>query len=117
VAGRRLVLLAKYFPPVRGGMEQHAGLLTRAVADGFDSTVIAHGEQRATVRERLYGAQIVRCGTLATVFSQPLSPAYAREMSKAEPDIVHLHAPNVLATFAALRAPRSARIVVTHHAW
>jgi len=116
VAGRRLVLLAKYFPPVRGGMEQHAGLLTRAVADGFDSTVIAHGEQRATVRERLYGAQIVRCGTLATVFSQPLSPAYAREMSKAEPDIVHLHAPNVLATFAALRAPRSARIVVTHHA-
>lgn len=116
MAARRLTLLAKYFPPVRGGMEQHAGLLTRAVSDVLDTTVIAHGEQRGTVRERLYGAQIVRCGTLATLFSQPLSPSYGREMRKASPDIVHLHAPNVLATQAALRAPRSARIVVTHHA-
>jgi len=116
VAARRLTLLAKYFPPVRGGMEQHAGLLTRAVSDVFDTTVIAHGEGRKTIRESLYGAQIVRCGTLATLFSQPISPAYGREMRRSQPDIVHLHAPNVLATLAALRAPRSARIVVTHHA-
>lgn len=116
MARKRLVLLAKYFPPVRGGMEQHAGLLTRAVSGDFDTTVIAHHEGRQTLREKLYGAEIVRCGTLTTLFSQPLSPSYGREMRRALPDIIHLHAPNVLATLSALRAPRSARIVVTHHA-
>ena len=112
----RVLMLGKFFPPVLGGIEEYVHGLSEIVGERYDLTVLAHAKGRVTKREQHARYRLVRCGTWATVASQPLSPGMVRELLAARYDLIHLHAPNVLGVALVLALSRGAKIIVTHHA-
>ena len=111
-----IVHLAKYYSPDQGGMES----VTQVLAEGHSGThrvtvvCFSHGE---TSQERLRGVQVnrFRIGWLRA--SQPFSRGYffgglrfARQAN-----VVHLHAPNLLASVMSLLLPASCKLVVHWH--
>ena len=113
---KRVVILAKYFPPDKGGMEVYCEALAKALRADFDVHVLAHARGRQTSTKQWEGFRITRCGTWVDALSQPFSPAMLSELYRLKPDIVHLNAPNAFATLCWWMAARSASLVITHHA-
>ncbi len=119
----RILQIGKYHPPVKGGMETVLGLIGRGLtARGHEvwSVAASHGETTAAAAD----GHVIRCRSLATVASQPVTPALPgtlrRVLREARPEVVTLHWPNPLAALAlrwAGRAwPPGARLTVWYHA-
>jgi glycosyltransferase involved in cell wall biosynthesis len=113
---KRVVILAKYFPPERGGMETYAHALANALKNDFDVHVLAHAREAVGSDETWDGFRVRRCGTWMSVLSQPFSPSMLIEIARLKPDIVHLSAPNAFANLCWALAARDAKLVITHHA-
>lgn len=114
-APRRILHLAKYYPPALGGMEQFVGDLCRAQARaGHDVRVLAHRDTHGpTVDEEIDGVRVRRMRILGHALYTPLPVSVRRPLvdmiEDAAPDVLHLHLPNV-APFRVL-ASRRARAV------
>jgi glycosyltransferase involved in cell wall biosynthesis len=112
----KILELGKFYPPARGGIET----LLKTFSEGFAQRgakvrVIVANNSAHTVREKINGVQITRCASYGTAFSTSLSPMYLREAARDRADILHTHFPNPLADLAILRAPKTAKIVITYH--
>ncbi|BDQ34349.1 glycosyltransferase [Pseudodesulfovibrio portus] len=118
----RLLHLAKYAPPERGGMETFVRDLTVEQArQGQVVTVLCHQSRplRPSAAERLDGVEIIRCATLCAAAFAPLSPAFGLRLRsvirRQRPDIIHIHLPNPAVMFLGL-IPRDIPLVAHWHA-
>lgn len=113
----KIVHFAKYYPPDMGGMEiVTQSLALAASAAGYDVIVVCFdqsgrgGSSDGSVHIQRYSIQKI-------ISSQPLSFAYflaaVREGRKS--DIVHLHAPNLLAALASLLIGLKPKLIVHWH--
>ncbi len=119
-SGWRVLHLGKYFAPVAGGMERFLGDLVKAQqARGHEVMALVHDDGR-----RLPGgdpAWLRRCPVWLRLVFAPLSPAFGLWLRRAirdhDPDVLHLHMPNVSA-FWALLLPSAWRLpwIVHWHA-
>ena len=118
----KILHLTKYYPPDTGGIETFVqGLAGEQVRQGHEVVVLSHQAQaglRTTVDE-LEGVRVVRARTLINVAFAPLSPAFLGQLrrlsSTFQPDILHVHLPNVSA-FLALPLSRAIPLLVHWHA-
>lgn len=87
-----------------------------ASAAGFPSIVICFGESY-TGTEDVDGVRVIRAKVWAKVFSQPLGLGYFFKsiLYGRRADIIHLHAPNMLAMFACIFVQRSRKLIVHWH--
>ncbi len=106
---RILQVVASFFPR-HGGIERVAEDIMRSILgrDDVEQKIICFNEdaeagglttkQHETVHDVIDGVEIVRCGIITKIASQPLSLTFKRELSKLmknfAPDIVILHYPN-----------------------
>lgn len=115
----RIVHFAKFYPPEYGGIES----ITEALAEdhsaaGHKVTVVCftHKPQDRKTKTAFQNPRILRQKTNFKG-SQPLSVTYfltaIREGRRA--DLVHVHAPNLLASFATLFLRRCTKVVVQWH--
>lgn len=92
--------IGKFYPPFHGGMENFLHDLVHAqVAAGLDVRVLVHHHQsHKTLIDQDGKVDIVRVGTLGSLFFTPISPAFRSALNsqliKFQPDIMHLHMPN-----------------------
>ena len=100
-----VVHVAKYYPPVPGGMERVVESLCRSTQGRVASRVIAFNTSRHTVREEIDGVPVTRVGVAAVVGSVPVAPSLAGELRRARGDAMVLHEPNpwALLSFAVAR--------------
>ena len=123
----RILQIGKYHPPVKGGMETVLDLIGSGLsARGHElwSVAASRGGDSAADGTAEGGARVIRCRSLATVASQPVSPSLPgvlkRVLREARPEIVTLHWPNPLAALALRWArrelPRDSRLTVWYHA-
>ncbi len=125
----RILQIGKYYPPAKGGMETvlaliSAGLLARGheVCSVVAST--EHDDAHEALGDRPAAGRLIRCGSLATIASQPVTPSLPsvlrRLFQEFVPEIVTLHWPNPLAAFALQcvrgRLPAGSRFTVWYHA-
>jgi len=113
----KIVHFAKYYPPDMGGMEiVTQSLALGAFAAGYHVTVVCF-DQSGKGGNLDAGVHIQRYPIQKIISSQPLSFAYflaaVREGRKA--DIVHLHAPNLLAALASLFIGLKPKLIVHWH--
>lgn len=103
-----VVHIAKYYPPVPGGMERVVESLCQATRGRVTSRVIAFNTSRRTVEEEVDGIAVTRLGVAAVRGSVPLSPALVREIAAIRDDVIVLHEPNpwALVSFALARPQR-----------
>lgn len=128
---KKMLIVSCHYYPHFGGIEQTtritAEMLTNA---GIECKVICFNEtaedggysctRKETVREKVNGIEVIRCGCFAKVASQSLSLTYPRElrqvMDEFEPDYVMFHFPNpYLAQFLLQYKKRSFKLIVFYH--
>lgn len=125
----RILQIGKYYPPAKGGMETVLALISQGLlARGHAVwSVVASTDHKSRV-EGLGPApeagRMIRCGTLATIASQPLTPSLPavlrRVFHEFNPEMITLHWPNPLAAIALQcvrnHMPAGSRLTVWYHA-
>jgi glycosyltransferase involved in cell wall biosynthesis len=120
--------LAKYYPPVPGGIETHVQAIARAQAAlGMQVHVICingttkaiHGATKTeTVQEWDNGVRVTRVGRSLTVARFDYCPelsAYLSRIPTSGNTVVHLHTPNPAMLMALQGWDSDIPLVVTHH--
>ena len=116
VSSRKHVLVVgKYFPPYRGGVEQYTADVVHIAAKKYRVTVLVHSSGPNDEIEHDGNVTIIRCGTRWTVKSQPISPSMWWHLRRLKPDLVHFNAPNFWAAAALNVVGPRCPIVITHH--
>jgi rhamnosyl/mannosyltransferase len=110
-----VVHAAKFYPPVRGGMETVVGDLCRGTARDWDVRVVAAHDRATTIEEHVDGVGVVRAATFGTAMSVPLCPSFGLHLWRTRADCVVLHEPNPIAGAALFLKMPSRRLIVWHH--
>lgn len=125
-----LQVVCSYFPRI-GGIEQVAKDISDALkGKPYEMKVICLNEdaeaeglvcrRQESVHDNIDGVEVIRCGSIAKVASQLISPKYLSELRKVmnsyKPDIVIFHYPNpFLAQFLLDYKKRPFKLVVYWH--
>jgi len=101
----RILHIGKYYPPVAGGMERFlADLVDAQRAAGHEVTVLVHQSRPGEGSDD--PPWLLRCPVWFRLVFTPISPAFATWLRRAirehEPDVLHIHMPNVSAFWALL---------------
>ena len=115
---RQIVHFGKFYHPRVGGIETVTeSMASSAAVSGFTVSVVCFGEQPKPRVELIKGVKIIRAPLFGSIKSQPLSISYLKHCIKegSQADLIHLHAPNVLAGVCALLLNRRVKLVVHWH--
>jgi glycosyltransferase involved in cell wall biosynthesis len=125
----RILQIGKYYPPYKGGMETVLRDLCEGLLEkGHDLRVLVAGSESEDSHERIStgdtGCDLIRCGSLGKILSQPLTPSLYTHIRRAlvefQPDVVQVHLPNPLASciLISLRSqlPPGALLTAWYHA-
>jgi rhamnosyl/mannosyltransferase len=100
----KILHLGKYYPPFMGGIENFmADLMYQQTTDGHLVSAIVHHHQKQQSFSTEYhnGVTIFRVRYLGQVAYTPLSPSFGYYLNKVvkqqQPDVLHIHLPNVSA--------------------
>jgi glycosyltransferase involved in cell wall biosynthesis len=107
--------LAKFYPPVPGGMERVVESLCRATASRVENRVLAFHTGRTTVREQVDGVPVTRVATLGQAGSVPIAPGFFAELRRLRTDLLVLHEPNPWALLACAVVRPRAPLVIWYH--
>jgi rhamnosyl/mannosyltransferase len=112
---KRVLHVAKFYPPAAGGMERVVETLCRASAGIVESRVLALNEGRETVEEIVDGVPVTRVGVLARAGSVPIAPALERYLRQPEADLIILHEPNPWALLSYALAKPNVPLAIWYH--
>lgn len=107
----RVLHIGKYFPPYRGGMETYLRDLMLAQAEqGIECSALVHrseaslGNTSEVIEKSGSTLTVERAATWFRLLFTPVSPGFpwllAAMIRRHQPDILHLHLPNLSATWA-----------------
>ena len=86
-----------------GGIEKIAQAITNAVDDEYEMKVLCFTRAKEDIDDFVDNVEIIRCGTLIKMFSQPLSLTIIGKLESLvktyNPDYIIIHEPNPLLTF------------------
>jgi glycosyltransferase involved in cell wall biosynthesis len=101
----KVLHVAKYYPPVPGGMERIVETLCRVTRGQLDSRVLAFDRGRSTKNDVVDGVQVTRVGTLGQAGSVPIAPNFASHLNRTDADVMIVHEPNPWALLSLILAP------------
>ena len=107
--------VGKFFPPVRGGMEQVLAALCQATCDRVDNEVLVFSGSTQATRDVVEGIPVTRLGSMAPARSTPIAPAMMGALRRSSADLIVLHEPNPWGLLSCAIARPRAPIVVYFH--
>lgn len=113
---KHIVIIGKYYPPELGGVERYTYDVARIAAKTHRVTVLAHNKGPDDSIERNANITVIRCGTVKTISSQPISLSMLGHLRSLQPDLVLFNAPNFWGAGMLLLTAYTAPLLVTHHA-
>jgi glycosyltransferase involved in cell wall biosynthesis len=113
----RILHIGKYYPPVNGGMERFLADLVQAQrAEGHDVEVLVHQHERSAAESD--PPWLMRCPVWIRLFFAPIAPQFPfwlqRILRRFDPDVIHIHMPNVSPFWLLLLPPSRRRTWVIH---
>lgn len=97
----KILHLSKYYYPYMGGLEDVCKSIIESTME-HEHMVLCFNDRNANIDETINGVRVFRVGLLREIARQPLSWGYntimRRIIANYHPDIIHLHAPNPLAS-------------------
>ncbi len=107
-----------YYPWV-GGIETVIKQLAEGIngTDGFAVDVLACNDKHVTVKESINGVHVTKARSLFILFSMPVSVDFILFLKRLwkNHDLLHIHLPFPLATFALWFTRPTNKIVITYH--
>lgn len=116
-----VLVIGKFYPPFSGGIEASTKDVSTALAKKTSVKVICFNHLKAVPQvqeEKIDNVTVVRYRPLLTFANQPVSIRFFLNIIFTRAEIIHLHAPNMVASSALwLRKAMNIRgdIVITHH--
>lgn len=104
-----------YFPPVRGGVEQHIHDVAHSL-EGFRSSVLTSSRSKRMQIDDDEGVRVTRAPEWARPFSTAITPAWPRLLRQCDADVIHFHIPNPFGEVAFLMSRGSIPMIATYHA-
>ena len=120
-ARKKLCVVAPYYYPNVGGLQNYALRMVQASLDhGFDTFVITTGrDRRRVVRDDVAGVRVYRLPTLVRISNTPVNPLWRWQIRKIlrreQPDIINGHEPVPYLADIAERVRRGIPFVLTYH--
>jgi glycosyltransferase involved in cell wall biosynthesis len=113
----RILHIGKYYPPVNGGMERFlADLVVAQRAEGNEVQVLVHQHERSAAEND--PPWLMRCPVWLRLFFAPIAPRFpfwlARILRCFDPDVIHIHMPNVSPFWLLLMPAARRRTWVIH---
>lgn len=115
---KKIVHLGKYYPPDMGGIESVTRSLAQgAQAAGCQVSVVCFHQDAAQDERQANGLRVLRAPVDFIKASQPVGGLYLQWAlaQGRRADLVHLHAPNMLAALSALLLGSTPRLLVHWH--
>jgi glycosyltransferase involved in cell wall biosynthesis len=115
---KKIVHFGKYYFPDAGGVESVTLSLAKgAVAAGHQVAVICFKKTPGQDAETLHGVAIQRAPIVKMLASQPLGWKYVTQCLREarQADVVHMHAPNMIAALCCLLMSKRPRLLVHWH--
>ncbi|MCC2980798.1 glycosyltransferase [Sphingomonas sp. IC4-52] len=109
-----VLVLAKYYHPYNGGIENATRIFCEGMVQTNDVQVISFNSEPGFSSECVYGVGVRRYPVHFTAKSQPISIGYFLAVLCSRADVIHFHAPNVVASLALALRPAKKTIVVHH---
>lgn len=109
-----VLVLAKYYHPYNGGIENSTKVFCEGMLDRHSVKVIAFNHEPGFARDMVNGVEVERHHVQCVIKSQPISIGYLIATVRQRAKITHFHAPNVVASLA-LAFRRSSRLISIHH--
>jgi glycosyltransferase involved in cell wall biosynthesis len=111
----RVLHVAKFYPPVEGGMETVVASLCNATEGRLRNRVLAYNQRLDTVHEEIGGVPVTRSAAVSAARSTPIAPGFLGSLLRDDSDLIVLHEPNPWALVSlAVTRPR-APIVIWFH--
>jgi glycosyltransferase involved in cell wall biosynthesis len=112
---KRVLHVAKFYPPAAGGMERVVQALCRASDGLVESRVLALNDGRETIEDVVDGVPVTRVGVVARAGSVPIAPGLERYMRRPAADLMILHEPNPWALLSYTLARPEVPLAIWYH--
>ena len=127
---KRLLQISNYFYPNRGGIEQVARDIARAMQGTCEQKIICFNEtaednniktqRKETATDIIDGVEVIRCGCITKQASQSISLTFGKQLRKIlndfQPDTIIFHYPNPYQAHYLLRLlPKDTRLILYWH--
>lgn len=112
---RVLQVFKDYFPPTRGGIEQHINELVHGLGD-FDHSVLTSSRSKRLLIDEDHGVRIIRTPELGRPVSTPITPAWPRLLRNSGADLFHFHSPNPFGELCLMASKSRTPMVASFHA-
>ena len=98
----KVLHIGKYYPPYAGGMEHFLADLHNSLCNsGIKSSILVHRYNSDKISQKEEHDNLYQVPILGTLLYTPVCPLFPfvlnRTIKKIEPDILHLHMPNISA--------------------
>jgi glycosyltransferase involved in cell wall biosynthesis len=113
--GLNVLQIGKFYPPYRGGIENHLEVLCRELHKSIAVQVVVANDGHRTVESEVDGISVKRLARIFSLSAAPVCPRLIHEIRTSNADLVHLHLPNPPAMLACLASGGSRPLVVTWH--
>jgi glycosyltransferase involved in cell wall biosynthesis len=104
-----------YYPPIRGGIENHINLLCQQQKKSMDVEVLVANRKARTELEIIDKIRVYKVAQFGRFLSAPITPSFHRWLNRITGDIYHFHHPNPTAELAYLLAKPKGKLVLTYH--
>lgn len=117
---KRILHIAKYYYPFRGGTEQTAQDCVNCLSNNYKQKVICFNHEKGDTNDEVDGIEIIRCGCFTKIASQSLSFSYGKRLKEVfrtfKPDMIIFHYPNPFVAAWLLRyLPNNCKLIIYWH--
>ncbi len=110
-----IIEINKLYHPWVGGVETHVKDIAEGLKDEFNIEVVCCNTKKKTVIETISDIKVTKYKSWGRLFSQPISFAFIKNLSRHTSDILHFHLPNPLAVITYFFTRPKGEIVITWH--
>ncbi|MBW3589235.1 MAG: glycosyltransferase [Actinobacteria bacterium] len=111
---RVLHVFKDYFPPTRGGIEQHINDVVHSNMD-VKFAVLTSCRSRKPMVDDDDGVTVIRTPEIVRLASTPVTPSWRKFLAKSGADVIHFHSPNPFGELAFLASRTKIPMVLTYH--
>lgn len=113
----KVMQVSRMYYPMLGGIERVVQDIAEGLNQKTSMTVLTCQANGKGIREKIHGVNVVRCTSLGTVCSLPVSPSFLVAFKKLgkSMDIIHIHMPFPLADLACILSGYKGKVILWWH--
>lgn len=111
---RVLHVFKDYYPPTRGGVEQHINDLVHSLK-GYRFAVLTSSRTRRKSVNDDEDVRVIRSPELARPVSTPVTPSWSKFLRESGADLLHFHMPNPFGELMLLTSRTPSPMIASYH--